>query len=207
MGGQREIIVLHCDWIKQREKGQVSHTHTHTHTQYSRHTFPPRLRPSLSEHHPSNTTLISCNPFPSSAGLLQYSALPPLGFTSLHYAEINAPRPHLAAPDSRQHANLPITHAALKGPGGLWVDYEEVSEGTRASELKVIKKLQRTPLQTPSVWDHTVSGSMVGGARAHVRPTCDSSQIQCGYSFGLILSGCTHRLEPDEGVSKTGATT
>ena len=145
------------------ERSGLSHTHTHTHTQYSRHTFPPRLRPSLSEHHPSNTTLISCNPFPSSAGLLQYSALPPLGFTSLHYAEINAPRPHLAAPDSRQHANLPITHAALKGPGGLWVDYEEVSEGTRASELKVIKKLQRTPLQTPSVWDHTVSGSMVGG--------------------------------------------
>lgn len=42
-------------------------------------------------------------------------------FTSLHYAEINAPRTSPGSPDSRQHANIPITRAPRRGTA-LWLD-------------------------------------------------------------------------------------
>lgn len=132
-------------------------THTHTHTLYSRHAFRPRLRPSVSAHHPSNTTQISCNPFPSSAGLYSIRRSLPWGLhhfitPRLMRRDLTSQPPTLDNTRTCQLLTQPWKVPAACG----WITRKWAKE--RGFWAESDQKTSKDPLQTPSVWDHGGGG-------------------------------------------------
>lgn len=170
-------------------------SHIHTHTLYSRHAFRPRLRPSVSAHHPSNTTQISCNPFPSSAGL--YSIRRSLPWGLHHFITLRLMRRDLTSqpPTLDNTRTCQLLTQPWKVPAACgWITRKWAKE--RGFWAESDQKTSKDPLQTPSVWDH---GG--GGARVYVRLTCDSSQI---HSVGTALGW--HLVVAQEGQRPTRET-
>ena len=142
------------------ERSGLSHTHTHTHTLYSRHTFLPRLRPSLPAHHLTNITQITCNPFPSSAGLYSIRRSLPWGLhhfitPGLMRRDLTSQPPTLDNTRTCQLLTQPWKVPAACG----WITRKWAKE--RGFWAESDQKTSKDPLQTPSVQDH-------GGGGGHV---------------------------------------